>query len=225
MIFLYSAYNILKYLTCTLYFPLGQCTNYKLQSNQYKRSSGYQLATDDVAISDNFLSEGWYRFKSGAGNDMVTSAPSLTKCGTIYPVWLNGMWSFINLIKSSNKYFLRVRILISDKCRKALSKYFSKNGHFKSFNSYENLFWKRNIKLVKKIIIYVQIKNILRYFRTGENFLATRYNLNIYLARFIVDSNKNTPWVRREFNKESRFYMYKGILLYQRKYFKIPLKS
>lgn len=71
-------------------FASGQCTNYKLQSNQYKRSSGYQLTANDVAISDNFLSEGWYRFKSRAGNDMVTSAPSLTKCGTIYPVWLNG---------------------------------------------------------------------------------------------------------------------------------------
>lgn len=43
-----------------------------------------------MAISDNFLSEGWYRFQSGAGNDMVTSEISITMCGTLYPVWLNG---------------------------------------------------------------------------------------------------------------------------------------
>eukprot|EP00105_Crassostrea_gigas_P041617 XP_019925765.1 PREDICTED: uncharacterized protein LOC105335333 [Crassostrea gigas] len=71
-------------------FVSGQCTDYKLQTNQYKRSSGYQLGRTDVAISDNFLSEGWYRFQSGAGNDMVTSSPSIAMCGTIYPVWLNG---------------------------------------------------------------------------------------------------------------------------------------
>lgn len=71
-------------------FVSGQCTNYTLKSNQYKRSSGYQLAVTDVAISDNFLSEGWYRFQSGAGNDMVTSEISITMCGTLYPVWLNG---------------------------------------------------------------------------------------------------------------------------------------
>lgn len=72
-----------------LFFP-GQCTDYKLQTNQYKRSSGYQLGRTDVAISDNFLSEGWYRFQSGAGNNMVTSAPSIAMCGTLYPVWLDG---------------------------------------------------------------------------------------------------------------------------------------
>lgn len=86
-----------KFLYCTLVpmissmaFVTGQCTNYELQSNQYKRSSSYQLTGTDVAISDNFLSEGWYRFQSGAGNDMVTSAPSIAMCGTLYPVWLHG---------------------------------------------------------------------------------------------------------------------------------------
>lgn len=86
-----------KFLYCSLVpmialvaFVTGQCTNYELQSNQYKRSSSYQLTRTDVAISDNFLSEGWYRFQSGAGNDMVTSAPSIATCGTLYPVWLDG---------------------------------------------------------------------------------------------------------------------------------------
>lgn len=73
-------------------FVSGQmeCTHYVLQSNQYKRSSGYQMTGTDVAISDNFLFEGWYRFQSGAGNDMVTSAPPIAMCGTLYPVWLDG---------------------------------------------------------------------------------------------------------------------------------------
>lgn len=76
----------------------GQCTEYKLKFNQYKRSSGYQLAASDIAISDNFLSDGWYRFKSGAGNDMITRAPSLTMCGTVFPVWLNGMFILLTLV-------------------------------------------------------------------------------------------------------------------------------
>lgn len=83
-------YSKLVPMIVSVAFVTGQCTNYKLQSNQYKRSSSYQLTGTDVAISDSFLSEGWYRFQSGAGNDMVTSAPSLAMCGTLYPVWLDG---------------------------------------------------------------------------------------------------------------------------------------
>lgn len=83
-------YSKLVPMIVSVAFVTGQCTNYKLQSNQYKRSSSYQLTGTDVAISDSFLSEGWYRFLSGAGNDMVTSAPSLAMCGTLYPVWLDG---------------------------------------------------------------------------------------------------------------------------------------
>lgn len=49
------------------------------------------MQSTDIAI---ILSEGWYRFDSGAGNNMVTQAPSITQCGTIYPIWLQGMHSF-----------------------------------------------------------------------------------------------------------------------------------
>lgn len=51
------------------------CFSYTLSSGQYKRSTGYTLHEFDIDISDNFLSEGWHRFDSGAGNDMVTEAP------------------------------------------------------------------------------------------------------------------------------------------------------
>lgn len=70
------------------------CSSYSVKESQteYKRSSTYTIQSTDIAISDNFLSEGWYRFDSrGAGNDMVTWAPSIYQCGTIYPMWMNGM--------------------------------------------------------------------------------------------------------------------------------------
>ncbi|XP_048772651.2 von Willebrand factor D and EGF domain-containing protein-like [Ostrea edulis] len=71
-------------------YSLDPCKQYTVISNQHERSSGYTLAANGLAISDSFLAEGWYRFSSGGGNDMVTTAPSLSQCGTIYPIWLNG---------------------------------------------------------------------------------------------------------------------------------------
>lgn len=67
------------------------CSSYTLKSGQYNRSTGYTLQDSDIAYSDNFLSEGWYRFDSGAGNDMATEAPPITQCGTIFPIWLQGI--------------------------------------------------------------------------------------------------------------------------------------
>lgn len=71
-------------------FHPDPCSSYTTKTGQYQRSHKYTLQSNDIAISDNFLSEGWYRFDSGAGNDMVTQAPSITQCGTIYPIWLQG---------------------------------------------------------------------------------------------------------------------------------------
>lgn len=72
---------------------IDPCLSNTIKEDQYKRSSSYTIQSTDIAISDNFLSEGWYRFNSGgAGNDMVTWAPSIYQCGTIYPMWLNGMY-------------------------------------------------------------------------------------------------------------------------------------
>lgn len=64
--------------------------SYTLLSGQYKRSTGYTLHGFDIDISDNFLSEGWYRFDRGAGNDIVTETPLKYQCGTIFPIWLQG---------------------------------------------------------------------------------------------------------------------------------------
>lgn len=71
-------------------FHADPCSSYTLISGQYKRSVAYTIKSTDIAVSDNFLSEGWYRFDSGAGNDMVTQAPAVTQCGTIYPIWMQG---------------------------------------------------------------------------------------------------------------------------------------
>ncbi|XP_061195273.1 von Willebrand factor D and EGF domain-containing protein-like [Saccostrea echinata] len=76
---------------CLLQSTLADpCTSYTLLSGQFKRSSGYTLLSTDVAVSDNFLSSKWYRFDSGAGNDMVTSAPAMSQCGTVFPIWMQG---------------------------------------------------------------------------------------------------------------------------------------
>lgn len=69
------------------------CSSHTLVSGQYKRSTGYTLQDSDIAISDNFLSQGWYRFDSGAGNDMATKAPPFKNCGTLFPIWLSGMYN------------------------------------------------------------------------------------------------------------------------------------
>lgn len=75
------------------------CSSYTLISGQYKRSIVYTIKSTDIAVSDNFLSEGWYRFDSGAGNDMVTQAPTVTQCGTIFPIWMQGLCQFKEWIR------------------------------------------------------------------------------------------------------------------------------
>lgn len=70
------------------------CSSYTLITGQYKQSNAYTLKSTDTAVNDNFLSEGWYRFDSGAGNDMATQAPAVTQCGTIYPILMQGMCQF-----------------------------------------------------------------------------------------------------------------------------------
>ncbi|XP_065929944.1 von Willebrand factor D and EGF domain-containing protein isoform X2 [Magallana gigas] len=74
------------------YSEIDPCSSqcHSIKEGYYKRSSNYTIQSTDIAISDNFLSEGWYRFDSLAGNDMVTWAPSIYQCGTIYPMWMNG---------------------------------------------------------------------------------------------------------------------------------------
>ncbi|XP_052063239.1 uncharacterized protein LOC127702954 isoform X1 [Mytilus californianus] len=78
---------------CVLYVELttGPCTNYDNIENEEKRSSSYIYDFDtDIAISDDVLQEGWYRIISRSGTDMPTEPPATFRCGTWYPIWLNG---------------------------------------------------------------------------------------------------------------------------------------
>lgn len=46
----------------------------------------------DQAISDENLDLGWYRHISDNGDNMPISPPGKMHCGTIYPIWLNGIY-------------------------------------------------------------------------------------------------------------------------------------
>lgn len=67
------------------------CTNHSLIENEEKRSSAYTYNFDtDFAFSDDVLEEVWYKVISKSGTDMPTEAPDTFKCGTWYPIWLDG---------------------------------------------------------------------------------------------------------------------------------------
>lgn len=69
------------------------CTEYSEIYAGDKRSKDYliDLASDQV-ISDEYLDSGWYRPFSANGNEMPTSPPGKMHCGTINPIWLNGIY-------------------------------------------------------------------------------------------------------------------------------------
>ena len=51
-----------------------------------KRSSSY--AMDSTPLCDRYIIETWYK---ATNHVMTTSPPTPTYCGTLYPVWLNGI--------------------------------------------------------------------------------------------------------------------------------------
>ncbi|XP_076111545.1 von Willebrand factor D and EGF domain-containing protein-like [Mytilus galloprovincialis] len=68
------------------------CTNHSLIENEEKRSSAYTYNFDtDFAFSDDALEEGWYKVISKSGTEIPTEAPDTFKCGTWYPIWLDGL--------------------------------------------------------------------------------------------------------------------------------------
>ncbi|XP_062588306.1 von Willebrand factor D and EGF domain-containing protein-like [Saccostrea cucullata] len=92
----YEGRKLIKWklvLLCVLYFQVvnsNECTTYILKKDEVRRSIGVLLTPEQTSISDNFMSDGWYRFESEAGNDMPLTAPTLLSCGTMYPIWLQG---------------------------------------------------------------------------------------------------------------------------------------
>ncbi|CAC5392587.1 unnamed protein product [Mytilus coruscus] len=76
--------------------------NYK-NIDQWERSVGNK---NGGQICDNVLEPGWYRPVSKAGREMPTSCPENgLKCGTTYPIWMNGTEIPCPLGETSNNNF------------------------------------------------------------------------------------------------------------------------
>ena len=86
-------------------------------------------AATTLAHCDRRLEEGWYRIDSKAGSDMPTSCPQMNRCGTVYPVWLDGkghysifvinnacMWrtGFITIILFIFKHIINYEHILGD---------------------------------------------------------------------------------------------------------------
>lgn len=70
---------------------IDPCTQYSLIQYQDRRAATRSLNFGkEIAISDDFLSSGWYRVERSICAKMPTSAPKPLHCGTWYPIWLNG---------------------------------------------------------------------------------------------------------------------------------------
>ena len=66
------------------------CIQYNNLTNWW-RSTAYE--NDDYEhydLCDRNLEPGWYRAVTNAGGDMPQAAPGFSRCGTVYPIWLQG---------------------------------------------------------------------------------------------------------------------------------------
>ena len=85
------------------YFNIAECQTYKKIQNEDKRSADYVLdASIGPYINDVSLSEDWYRNFGLNGDAMPTFAPGELHCGTLHPIWLNGILKNIYLFKYIN---------------------------------------------------------------------------------------------------------------------------
>ena len=65
-------------------------------SRNHVTISDIRRRTENI-VSSNYMcdygfikDDGWYRFKSAAGNQMPTTNPGLFRCGTYVPIWFKG---------------------------------------------------------------------------------------------------------------------------------------
>ncbi|VDI73227.1 Hypothetical predicted protein [Mytilus galloprovincialis] len=68
----------------------NQCTDYVLLDGPEEEARSPLFGISGSAISDDRLATGWYRSNLTAGTDMTKDCPLLMRCGTMYPIWLNG---------------------------------------------------------------------------------------------------------------------------------------
>ncbi|XP_071123860.1 mucin-22-like [Mytilus edulis] len=66
------------------------CADYVLLEGPKEEARSPLLESSGFAISDDRLATGWYRSNLTAGTDMTKDCPLLMRCGTLYPIWLNG---------------------------------------------------------------------------------------------------------------------------------------
>ena len=63
------------------------CKNYTVLS-EADRAQG-SASQNNTRCDDNLVT-GWYRFQGSAGDRMADKCVSETRCGTLYPGWLDG---------------------------------------------------------------------------------------------------------------------------------------
>lgn len=87
---------IIVYLIQVCYLQLGNafdpCYEYSTISNEEKRSPSYNFdLNNDIPISDERLTQDWYRIEMDTGSLIPNQSPGAFRCGTFYPIWLNGI--------------------------------------------------------------------------------------------------------------------------------------
>ena len=87
--------DLCKYIIEIMLFSLvgvlsNACETYT-NLTEWQRSVAYENDEyEHVDLCDRNLQFGWYRAATPAGGDMPTIAPGFSRCGTTYPIWLNG---------------------------------------------------------------------------------------------------------------------------------------
>ncbi|XP_052077604.1 uncharacterized protein LOC127715555 [Mytilus californianus] len=89
------------------------CTNYVILEGQKEETRSPLLGSSGSAISDDRLITGWYRANLTAGTDMTRECPPFMRCGTTFPIWLNG-----NIPAVSDGEVVRsvCKLSVSDSC-------------------------------------------------------------------------------------------------------------
>ncbi|CAG2249643.1 LRP1B [Mytilus edulis] len=71
----------------------GDCEKYTAIKNEEKDQRTISLTWQIVrSTSDEYLDDKWYRIFSANGDQMPSHPPGIMHCGTIYPIWLNGIY-------------------------------------------------------------------------------------------------------------------------------------
>ncbi|XP_063417511.1 oncoprotein-induced transcript 3 protein-like [Mytilus trossulus] len=71
---------------------IDPCYAYSTITNEEKRSPSYNFDFDnDTPISDTRLTQDWYRIEMNTGSLLPNQSPGTFRCGTFYPIWLNGL--------------------------------------------------------------------------------------------------------------------------------------